>query len=311
MNSLIWCAFEPSAFSEKRSQQIQALARILNAGVVILTVREYAGMTQFFPGVRLIVRDEFTEDLHSPEAFAIHLCEVITEENDSSVCALMAPDMSHWDRILSLFSASLNLPHISRMTTRCLPDCGRIICAGRILEKCMIPTGCFTATLVQDEAPVVTSAWPIQPLPYFNKMLEDKGWFTKPGMIFEKLASDGICLDSASVVFAGGRGLGSKQNFDRLAQCAQKYHAGLASSRLAVDLGWCRNDLQVGQTGKTIAPDLYVTFGISGAIQHLAGMRNAKKIMAVNTDKDAPIFKYADYGLVADANEVIRALLEN
>lgn len=308
MNSLIWCAFEESAFSEKRSLQIHALANLLNTEIVILTTSYNENHKQFFQNSRVIVNDELSEHLHSPESFSFHLCKLIEDE---SFCALIAPDAPHWNRILSLFSASMHLPHISRMLTRCLPDCGRIICAGRVLEKCAIPTSSFTATLVQDEVPALNTTWSIQPLRYLDTALDgDKGWFFLPKIIFEPLISEGISLDSASIVFAGGRGLGSKANFDRLAQCAKKYHVGLAASRLAVDLGWCRNDLQVGQTGKSIAPDLYVTFGISGAIQHLAGMKNAKKIMAINTDKDAPIFKYADYGVVADVNEILDGLLQ-
>ena len=127
---------------------------------------------------------------------------------------------------------------------------------------------------------------------------------------FDEFSDDLVSLDRAKVVFAGGRGLGSGENFEKLSRCAARYGAGLAASRLAVDLGWCRNDLQVGQTGRAVAPEIYVAFGISGAIQHLAGIQNARKIYAVNTDKTAPIFEFSDFGLIADAVRVIDRLLE-
>ena len=213
--------------------------------------------------------------------------------------AIMAPATTTGKNFMPRVAALLDVMQVSDIVKVISPDTfERLIYAGNAVQT----------VRAKDKKKVITvrtSTFQATPAGSASAPIEDAAAAADPGIssfVGEELSkSDRPELTSAKIIVSGGRAMQSRENFTKYIEpVADKLGAAIGASRAAVDAGYAPNDWQVGQTGKVVAPDLYVAVGISGAIQHLAGMKDSKVIVAINKDEEAPIFQVADYGLVAD-----------
>ena len=248
--------------------------------------------------------------LHADAAqFADGLAENIAEQIlaiASAYSHILAPATAYGKNILPRVAARLDVGQISEITKVDAPDTfERPIYAGNAIATVQSTDAIkvITVRTTGFDAAATGGSATVEAI----TAVADSG---KSAFISRELAkSDRPELTAAKIIVSGGRGMGSGENFKLLEPLADKLGAGMGASRAAVDAGYVPNDWQVGQTGKIVAPSLYIAVGISGAIQHLAGMKDSKVIVAINKDPEAPIFSVADYGLVADLFDAVPQLV--
>jgi electron transfer flavoprotein alpha subunit len=283
-------------------------ARLLGGAVEVLVAGQSAGAAAraaaAIPGVAKVLRAE-APYLAQPTAenLAATALQAIGQREYAHV---VAPATSFGKNVTPRIAAKLDVAQVSDITGIEAPDtfvrpiyAGNAFATVRSADRIKVLT---VRTTAFDAAPTAGGNAEIETIAAASDVPSAK-------VIGQELTkSERPELTSARIVVSGGRGMGSGENFKLIEALADKLHAAIGASRAAVDAGYVPNDYQVGQTGKIVAPDLYVAVGISGAIQHLAGMKDSKVIVAINKDPEAPIFQIADYGLVGDLFEVVPAL---
>ena len=306
MTTLLFASHDNNALDDATRRtltaatQLGASVHILVAGHGALAIAETAAMLD---GVEKVLLADDVAYAHSLAEPLAALIVSLAADYD----AIFSPATTTGKNVLPRVAAVIDVMQVSEITAILAPDTFvRPIYAGNALQiirsidqkkVVTVRTSSFAAALS------TTSAAPIERIPGAGD----------PGLsafVVETLShSDRPELGSARVVVSGGRALGSADNFSQFIEpVAIKLGAAIGASRAAVDAGFAPNDWQVGQTGKIVAPELYVAVGISGAIQHLAGMKDSKVIVAINKDEEAPIFQVADYGLVGDLFAILPEL---
>jgi len=276
---------------------------ILVAGKDAITVIEAAGK---IAGVaKVMVADNAAYAHQLPENVASLVASLVLQQY-AIYSHVLAPATSNGKNILPRVAALLDVDQISEIiSVESVDTFKRPIYAGNAIATVQSSASVKVITVrttAFDPAPAEGGLAVFEPV----ATTYDAG---KSSFVSEELAkSDRQELTAAKIVVSGGRGMQNGDNFKHLYTLADKMGAAVGASRAAVDAGYVPNDMQVGQTGKIVAPQLYIAVGISGAIQHLAGMKDSKVIVAINKDEEAPIFQVADYGLVADLFEAVPEL---
>lgn len=263
-----------------------------------------AGEAAKLDGARRVLRIDREENARPiAEIIGPQLAEMGSEYD-----VILAPSSTFGKDVLPRAAALLGVPQISDIMEIVEPRTfRRPIYAGNVITTVRVPDDCKIVGTVRIASFSAVgesgSAAPVESVTLETALPSRTTWIG-----LEASGGDRPDLQSATRVVAGGRGLGSKENFDMIFGLADKLGAAVGASRAAVDAGYVPNEMQVGQTGKIIAPELYIAIGISGAIQHMTGIKDAGVIVAINRDADAPIFEAADVGLVGDLFQILPEL---
>jgi electron transfer flavoprotein alpha subunit len=301
---------------KKTAYEVVAAARVLADQLQGEVVAVVIGSTTLgadlggYGASRVLTVDNPKLASYSSTAYSKVVAELAKQEGASIVLlSATAAGKDYAPRV----AVKLNAGFVADSTALRVED-GKIIAsrpvyAGKAMTDVTVQTPIQVITLRPNVFATGTSTGATAPVTAVDVPLSDADF---GAVVTETSQATGkLDVSEADIIVSGGRGLKAPENFKILEELAGALGAAVGASRAAVDAGWRPHDEQVGQTGKTVAPSLYVAVGISGAIQHLAGMSSSKYIVAINKDKDAPIFQVADYGIVADAAEIVPAFTQH
>lgn len=304
MTILLCAELGENGLSDQTAKAVTAAKTLGNDIHLLIAGTDISNITGSFEGVsKHIIADHTGFAAGNAENIA-DLILSLSDEYD----AIIAPATTTWKNILPRAAALLDVMMLSDVIE---------IIDGETFKR-PIYAGNAIATVKNAQAKKIMTVRPtaFAAATSCDAPTADKSDFAPSGEYASAFVSQELSkqdrpqLTSAKIVISGGRGMGSGENFKLIENVADMVQAAIGASRAAVDAGFVPNDYQVGQTGKVVAPELYVAVGISGAIQHLAGMKDSKIIVAINKDEEAPIFSVADYGLVADLFDALPALQE-
>lgn len=242
---------------------------------------------------------------YAPEAWAQSLIQ-LAESTGATI--LMAPATVKGNEVLAYVGAHKSITLVSEVLgIGSSSDITRSSWAGALLEEVQISQDLGLFTIAGDDIEPQEAPADSCETSEFTPTVDDK-YFSVQVQRIEKSTEEGANLKTATIVLGGGRGIGSEEGFGVLNELGEKLNAVVGGSRVTTNNGWLSHTKQIGLTGNQIAPKLYIACGISGAIQHMAGCKNSKNILVINTDEEAPMFSYADYGIVGDLHEIIPAI---
>jgi electron transfer flavoprotein alpha subunit len=301
--------FKKTAFEVTKAAK--DISEKLNAELVVLVVG--SGVEDISPelggygAARVIVVDHPRLNYYSATAYSKIISEVAKKES-ASVLLLPASQMGKdlAPRVAIKLDAGLATDCTALKVEGNDIIATRPIFAGKVLNDIKVTSNIKMFTLRPNVFTAGTGSGAVASVEKLSVELNDSDFSVRG--VGTKVSTGRPDVTEASIIVSGGRGMKGPENFPLIEALAETLGAGVGASRAAVDAGWRPHDEQVGQTGKTVSPNLYIACGISGAIQHLAGMSSSKCIVAINKDKDAPIFQIANYGIVGDAMEILPAL---